>query len=134
MPLRRALAASALGLALVLRAAPTALAGETWCDTDPPVVIKTPGGETRVVYVVMAGPAEHLVDLLRAGTAYQVRPVQAGAATRVELDVTVADPVGEAYAVRSEVWTGPLGTGERLSSRTGQAGDAMHHVFTLNVP
>ncbi|HEU5317940.1 MAG TPA: hypothetical protein VFX49_17645 [Chloroflexota bacterium] len=134
MPLRRALAASALGFALLARGALPAHAGETWCDTDPPVVVKTPGGETRVVFVVMAGPAERLVDLLRASTAYEVRPVQGGAATQVELAVTVADPAGQGYAVRSEVWTGPNGTGERLSKRTGRAGAAMRHVFTLNVP
>ncbi len=111
-----------------------ARASETWCDTDPPVAVRTPGGSVQVVYVVDSGPAEYLAELLTPSVDAQVQPVQSGAATQVAIDVAVSPALGVAFPIHSEVWTGPQRTGTRLSSRDGTAGTPLHHVFILDVP
>src|SRR5688572_5128408 len=113
MRLRVALLAAILALSGVFASAGPALASETWCDIDPPVLIQTPEGNLRIVYVVSSGPVIHLPQLLVPAIDYEVRPAARGEATSVRLDVTVARGLlGQRYAVKSEVWSGPLRTGE----------------------
>lgn len=131
---RTALVATVLGLLLLQTGVAPAFASETWCEPDPPVLITTPAGNRRVVYVVDAGPAEFLAQLLTPTISYDARSVQNGAATQVALDVTVPLALGETFPVHSEVWTGPQRTGTLLSSRDGAAGTLMHHVFILDLP
>lgn len=113
---------------------PAARASDTWCDVDPPVAIETPGGNVRIVYVVTAGPIEHVVHLLVPEISYVTHSVEGGRATQVHLDVTVSNAGGPSYPVTSEVWTGPLRIGTRLSEVSGDAGTAMRHQFKLQVP
>jgi ribosomal protein S28E/S33 len=134
MRIRAALAASVLSTLLLLATAVTAFATETWCDVDPPVLIRTPGGHARVVYVVSSGPTEHLVQLLLPTISYETHSVASGDATQVKLDVTVRDTDGHRHTVRSEVWSGPVRTGRLLSVLEGQSGSAMRHQFRLDVP
>jgi hypothetical protein len=132
--LRVALLAAILALSGVLGVAGPALASDTWCDTDPPVLIQTPEGNLRVVYVVSSGPVQYLPQLLVPAVGYEVRAVAGGDATQVRLDVTVSPGLlGQRYAVTSEVWTGPARTGTLLSTELGTAGETMQHKFRLDV-
>jgi hypothetical protein len=132
--LRVALLAAILALSGVLGSAGSATASDTWCDVDPPVLIETREGNLRIVYVVSSGPVLYLPQLLNPAIDKEVRSVADGEATQVKLDVTVSPGLlGESYAVRSEVWTGPLRTGTLLSIEHGRAGEAMRHRFRLNV-
>ena len=126
--------AAVLGLVALQLAAVPALASETWCDTDPPVLVQTPGGDVRIVFVVDSGPIQYLTQLLTPSVSTEVRSVQSGAATQVSVDVTVRPLLGMTFPVHSEIWSGPLRTGSLLSTRDGSAGTAMHHVFILDVP
>ena len=133
--MRRFWAAAVLGLLLLLGAAPAALAGETWCDVDPPVVITTPGGNTVVVYVVNGGPVEQAAALLAPAISYTARPTNGGRATSVELDVVVAnDPFGNQYPVTSQVWSGLAKTGTLYAAESGQSSERITLRFKLNVP
>ena len=132
--LRVGLLAVLLALSGVFASTGTTLASDTWCDVDPPVLIKTPEGNLRIVYVVTSGPVQYLPQLLLPAIEYEVHAVAGGGATQVRLDVTAAGGLlGEGYAVKSEVWTGPARTGTLLSTQYGRAGEAMRHRFRLNV-
>ena len=132
--LRVALLAAILALSGVFGSTGTVLASDTWCDIDPPVLIQTPEGNLRIVYVVSSGPVVYLPQLLLPAIDVDVRPASGGDATAVRLDVTVSRGLlGQRYGVKSEVWTGPARTGTLLSTEYGTAGEAMHHKFRLNV-
>ena len=132
--LRVAVLAVLLALSGVFGAAAPALASDYWCDTDPPVLIQTPEGNLRIVYVVTSGPPVHLPYLLLPAIDYDVQSVSGGDATQVRLNVTVSRGLlGQRYAVKSEVWTGPARTGTLLSTQTGTSGEPMSHKFRLNV-
>jgi hypothetical protein len=132
--LRVALLAAMLALCGVLGSVGVVAANDTWCDADPPVLIRTPDGNLRIVYVVSSGPVQYLPQLVLPAIEYEVNSVASGDATQVRLDVTVKRGLlGESYAVRTEVWSGPVRTGTLLSSEYGNAGDAIRHSFRLNV-
>jgi hypothetical protein len=131
----RLLGAVLASLLLLVATAPGARAGETWCDTDPPVLITTPAGNLAVVYVVTSGPAEHLASLLTPSITYTVQSTDGGTATNVKLTVTIADDLlGNHYAVGSEVWSGLARTGELYASQRGYSGQALQMQFKLAVP
>ena len=133
--MRQLWVAIAASLLLLLGTASGALAGETWCDVDPPVVITTPGGNTAVVYVVDGGPLEHTASLLLPTITYKTQSTQGGRATKVTMTVEVPDdPLGSRYAVTSQAWSGPAQTGTLYASRSGYAGEPLTLQFTLNVP
>jgi hypothetical protein len=132
---RNVVVATLLGASGVLAMSGSAAASETWCDVDPPVLIRTPEGGLRMVYVVCSGPALLLPNLVVPAIEYEVRPGDGGDSTRVVMSVTVRDTLGllGGQAVRSEVWTGPVRMGELLSSEAGTSGSAMLHRFKLDV-
>src|SRR5436309_1042420 len=81
--------------------------GDSWCDTDPPVVIVTPAGNLVPVFVVDRGPATHLLSLLHPQISYTVSPVANGQATNVKMTVVIPnDLLGSNYGVGTEVWSG----------------------------
>ena len=130
---------AAIASALLLMAsalhAPMALASDTWCDTDPPILITTPAGNTAVVYLVDSGPAEHLPSLLHPQVSYTAQSVDEGRATLVKMTVIVPnDVLGSGYSVVTEVWSGLARTGTRYDSESGTAGDPVKLVFRLLVP
>jgi len=132
--LRVALLAAVVALSGVFGTAGSALASDTWCDVDPPVLIQTPNGQLRIVHVVSSGPAIYLPQLLLPAIDHEVRPAAGGEQTQVRMNVTVSKgPLGQDFAVKSEVWTGPARTGTLLSAEYGQAGEAMRHRFRLDV-
>ena len=107
---------------------------EDWCDVDPPVIIRTPRGSHVVVYVVNAGPTDHLLQLALPHIEQHVTPATDYPGTLVQLIVTSSDPHGHGHAMSSEVWTGPARTGQRLSLRAGVMGQPIEHSFRLAVP
>ena len=132
--LRVALLAAILALSGVFGSAGTALASDTWCDVDPPVLIQTPQGNLRIVYVITSGPAVYLPQLLLPAIDHEVRSVSGGDDTQVRLHVTVSRGLlGQEYGVASEVWSGPARTGTLLSTDHGTAGEPMQHKFRLGV-
>jgi hypothetical protein len=132
--MRVLLSALVAGLLLLFGTVGAVWAEETWCDTDPAVVIRTPAGNTVVVFVTDAGPIEHRTDLLHAAVDVDTQSVAGGAATQVRLTVTIPSSDGGQYAVHSEVWTAASRGGTLLSSADGLAGAALTHRFRLDIP
>ena len=123
-------------LALVLLGPPTAVgASEQWCETDPLVVIDTPGGSRVLVYVTNGAlGTEHLPAVLAAHMSYTAQPAEGGRATRVTLDVRIPDDdFGRGFPTRSVVSTGPLKTGRIYAAAGGVSGQPMRMTFTLAV-
>lgn len=115
---------------------PVARAGEEWCDTDPLVVIETPGGALVPVYVTNGALGlEHLAAAQTATITTSVKSVENGRATQVKVEVLVPDDLfGSHFATRSVVSSGPLGTGTVFATTSGYSGEVMKMTFTLDVP
>jgi hypothetical protein len=135
--MRRLLIVAALLLATL--AAPAGAGAADWCDTDPLVLITTPGGNVAPVYVLVgAAGLEHLPAVQAASILSTTETVAAragGQATRVTLTVTVPD---DAFAIgfptRAAASSGPPATGTVYDQTTGSSGQAMVLRFTLPVP
>jgi hypothetical protein len=109
--------------------------GDSWCDTDPPVLITTPAGNQVVVYVSDGGDATHAYSLIHPSITYTVQSVSSGTQTNVQLIVTIPDDVlGQHYAVQSQVWSGALRTGVLYASQSGKSGQPLSMQFRLAVP
>jgi hypothetical protein len=112
-----------------------AQANDEWCDTDPVMLINTPGGATVQVYYLTGvqtttAIGNGLLATLSAG--YTVTPAQGG--TQVTLSVTVPNGLGGAsfptrVQVSSEVW----GTGTIYGTASGTSGAPMTVRFFLPV-
>ena len=115
---------------------PATLAGAQWCDTDPLVLIETPGGATVPVYVTNGAlGTEHLPAVLLAAMTYTASPTDGGSATLVKLDVVVPDDeFASHFPTRSVASTSPMATGAIYASTTGYSGEVMRLVFKLDVP
>jgi hypothetical protein len=129
--------AAAMAALLFLISGPSlATASEQWCDGDPLVTIQTPGGNLVPVYVTSSAPGnEHLPSVLSARISYHADAVSAGTATLVRMEVLVPDDLsGAQFSTRTAASSGPLRTGALWATASGQSGQAMQMVFTLNVP
>jgi hypothetical protein len=121
-------------LVLALAAqAPPAAASNTWSDTDPVVLITTPGGHQVAVYVDNGtSPAEHLTAAQLAQMSYTVKSLASGATTAVTLTSTVpCDAPGASYATRAIASTGAFATGSVYGQDYGTCGQPMTIKFTL---
>jgi hypothetical protein len=136
--------AGAVGAAAMLAGATPAFADETWCDVDPPVLIRTPGGNNVVVFVVDAAADQYRDWLKRPQIAYAVirtmgstSPTGAadptGRRTQVDLEVVIPLADGLPFPVRSGVWSSPGQHGVLFSERVGVAGETLRHTFWLDV-
>jgi hypothetical protein len=116
--------------------APRASASEQWCETDPLVVVITPGGSVAPLYVTnSAWGLEHLAAVQTARISFTAIATEGGLATVVVLEVLVPeDPFAEHFETRSVVSTGPLKSGSILASAAGFSGQAMHMEFKLDMP
>ena len=148
--MRRVLVAVMLVGSLLATLTPTAVAGEEWCEDDPPVVIQTPGGSTVVLYVTNGAKGhEHLLALTTAKISYTVKPLKREHATLVKLEVLVpGDHFDSRFRTRSVVTARPMPPSLPVSSpdpgpvaqntifdRThGHSGQVMRLEFKLNVP
>lgn len=124
-----------LALLLLVGLVPGVNAGEQWCEGDPLVVVKTPGGASVPIYVTSGalGP-EHLPAVLAARISYTAKPADGGRATLVKISVVIPDDAFESsFQTRSTSSTGPLGTLTVLSMTTGISGRAMTMQFKVNV-
>jgi len=125
---------AALLLSTVL--APPAIAADEWCDTDPLLVIRTPGGSLVPVYVnTGARGVEHLVAAQTARLAYSASTIPGTTATKVKLTVLVSpDVFGSSFETRAGVSTGPFQTGTVFATGSGHSGDPMNLQFALPIP
>ena len=129
--------AAPLAALLILASGPSlATASEQWCNGDPVVVIRTPGGNLVPVYVTSSAPGpKYLANVLAARISYTASSAASGKATQVKMDVTVPTALfdGE-FSTRTAASSGPLRTGVLYATASGRSGKAMHLVFNLNVP
>jgi hypothetical protein len=133
--MKRFTRAALLSLALLATAAPVAQAGDSWCDFDPPILVKTPGGNNVMVHVTNGAlGAQHLDALKDAEITYVATPAGLGATAVVVTVVVPNDSFGSGFATRSTASSGPYGAGTIYASATGSAGTPMQLSFTLNVP
>jgi hypothetical protein len=130
----------ALGVLLALSGtvAP-AKAGAEWCDTDPLVLVQTPGGAIVPVFILVGAQGlEHLPAALAASllaTSHTVETTLGGRATDVTLQVTVPDDLfARGFPTRATVSSGPLGSGKIHAKAEGKSGTTMILRFTLPVP
>lgn len=119
-------------------AAPARAAAE-WCDTDPLLLIRTPGGQLVPVFILVgAQGAEHLPAAQAASllaTSDATEATAGGRATRVTVTVVVPnDPFGQGFPTRAAASTGPLGTGTVYATAERVAGAPMTLRFTLAIP
>jgi hypothetical protein len=115
--------------------APPASASNTWSDTDPIVLITTPGGHQVAVYVDNGtSPADHLASAQVAKMSYTVKSVASGTTTDVTLTSTVpCDGLGPSYATRAIVSSGAFATGTVYGQDYGTCGQPMSVGFKLDV-
>ena len=134
--MRRLLLAIVIAAPLLFVLAPSPLAAAEWCDADPLVLIRTPGGALVPVYVTSGGlGAMHLPAVLLAKMDYSVQPAAGGNATLVRLEVVVpGDLLDSHFPTRTVASTGPLATGTIYARATGYSGETMAMTFRLEVP
>ena len=135
--MRRLLIVAALLLGIL--AMPAGAAAAEWCDTDPLVLITTPGGNIVPVYVlVSAAGIEHLPAVQVASILYTTVAVAAragGQATRVTLTVTVPDDAfATGFPTRATASSGPLASGTVYDQTYGTSGRPMTLRFTPPLP
>ncbi len=125
-----------LALLLVAAFVPMVGASDQWCEDDPVVVIKTPGGSLVTVYVTNgARGVEHLPAVLSAQINYTATSTDGQSATLVQMSVLIPDDeFDDHFETRSTVSTGPMKTGTILATASGFSGQAMFMTFKLNVP
>jgi len=130
-----AAATTAAASMLTVATAPAALASDTWCDIDPVQLVITSGG--RIVPVFVTNGARSLLyvpQLLLARISHTTKPVDGGWATMVTVSVTVPNSIlGETFATRSIVSSGPLGLLTVYATTTGTSGQSMTMQFKLPV-
>ncbi len=129
--LRLVFAVVLVGMLAACPPASGVLASDQWCDNDPPVVIRTPGGALVTVYVTNGAlGVQHLPAVELASIATDVSP--AGGGTRVRMRVLVPDdPFASGFPTRTVVSTGPFATGTIHARASGSSGQPMAMTFTL---
>lgn len=133
--IRRLVVCGVVALLGVGAMAPAAGAYDEWCESDPAVVVRTPGGNTVVVHVTNAALGTEHVAALRAASISSTVQAGTGAGTDVEIEVTVPDDaVATGFATRTTASTLPWGAGTVLATDTGKSGQVMKLRFSLDVP
>jgi hypothetical protein len=134
--MRKLMLAVLIAAPLLFILAPSPVAAAEWCDTDPLVLIKTPGGTLVPVFVTSGAlGVQHMPAVLLARMDYSTRAVEGGTATLVQLDVVVpGDLLDSHFPTRTVASTGPLATGTIHARATGYSGETMTLTFTLDVP
>jgi hypothetical protein len=136
--MRALVVALAAVVALLWPGAPVAHAWDEWCDTDPLLVVITPGGAIVPAFYLTGVYGERNVVAGLLGNLSASYTVQrAGTGTRVEVRVTVPDGVlgsESDFPTRVKVSQGPFGTLKVYGTAQGTSGDPMIVTFTLPVP
>lgn len=134
--MRTALLSILVALLLVAGLAPGASASDGWCDTDPVLLITTPGGSHVPVFVnTGAWGAEHLPAAQIARIGYTATSKGNDKATNVTVTVVVpSDAFSPSFATRSGVSTGAFQTGTIYAQTTGYSAQTMTMQFVLPMP
>lgn len=134
--MRRLMLAVLITASLLFVLFPPPVAAAEWCDTDPLVLIQTPGGMLVPVFVTSGALGiEHQSAVLLVHMDYSTEAVEGGTATLVHLDVIVPDDLlDKHFPTRTVASTGPLATGTIYARASGYSGQAMTLTFKLNVP
>ncbi len=133
---KSALLSTLVALFLMAALVPAAGASDSWCDTDPVLVITTPGGSEVPVFVnTGARGAEHILATQIAQVDYTASPTGNHKATNVTVAVLVpSDGLGGAFETRSGVSTGAFQTGTVYAQTMGYSSQTMTMRFVLPVP
>jgi len=109
-------------------------ASDTWCDTDPIMVVTTPGGSHVPLYVTTgAYGTEHLPAAQLAQASYTVTPTSNRQATSVTVTVAVGnDAFSSHFQTRAGVSTGPFQTGTVYAHTLGYSDQTMTMHFVLS--
>jgi len=120
---------------LTVATAPAALASDTWCDIDPVQLVITSGGKLVPIFVTnSARSLLYVPQLLLARISHTTKSVDGGRATMVTVSSTVPNGIlGETFATRSVVSSGPLGLLTVYGTNTGTSGTPMIVQFKLPV-
>ena len=142
-----ALAAAALSLVLVWSPGPAAVQGADaiaeWCEVDPALVVRSPGGSVVVLHVTNYGQGrEHLGAVRQATISSATSPVgggpdPAGSDGAFRVEVVVEVPLGaggQRFATKSVVSTRPSAGGTVLAAVSGHSGSPMRLAFRLDEP
>jgi|SRR6266542_4274689 len=134
--MKRLLLCILMGLLCVGLLVPVARADDYWCEGDPAVTIRTPTGNTVVVYLTLrALGTEHAAALRDATETYTVQAVSNAPATDVELQVSIPDDqYASGFPTVSTASTQPFGGGTVLDSEPGKSGQMTKLRFRLDVP
>ena len=133
--LARPLALVLLVLVFVAQALP-ASAANSWSDTDPVMVITTPGGRTVPVYMNNGvDGAQHLPAAQVARMGYSAKWVQSANAVKVTVTSNVpCDAFGTGWATRLRPSEGAFGTILLYGEAYGVCGQDMTVTFTITGP
>src|SRR5688500_3621713 len=104
--IRRFAVAMVLALMPAVVLAPVAsAASDEWCDLDPVVVIRTPGGDLVPVYNTNGVQGlKNQPALALAKVSYTVQPADGGRKTLVTMDVTLPEGIyGRDFATRTVI-------------------------------
>jgi hypothetical protein len=119
--------------------ATSAQAGAEWCDTDPLILISTPGGQIVPVFILVGAlglehlPAAQAASLL--ATSHTVKSTRGGLATSVTVTVEVPDDLfARGFPTRAAISSGPLGSGKVYADTEGKSGTPMTLSFTIPIP
>ena len=125
---------AAATLAMVTTSGASAWA--SWCDTDPLILVVTPGGHIVPVYVDVQGQGLTNSPQVLASTILftSYRDSAAGKKTAVDMTVYVPNGLTGSFATRATASSGPLRTGTVYASTSGSSGSTMHLRYLLNVP
>jgi hypothetical protein len=107
-------------------------AGDQWCESDPLIVVRTPGGALVPLYVTSeALGLENLPYVLLASITYVASP--AGPGTHVQMEVMVPGSLlAPPFETRATVSTGLLKTGAILATASGYSQQLMKLQFKLD--
>ncbi len=108
-------------------------ASDGWCDTDPILVVTTPGGSHVPLYVnTGARGTQHLPAAQLAEIGYTARPTADGRSTNVTVTVVVPnDALSSHFRTRAGVSTLPFQTGTVYAHTLGYSGQTMTMHFVL---
>ena len=132
------LSLSLLVMLVMTSQTPAALASDGWCDSDPILVVHTPAGNLVPVYYNVGAQSLLFTPNTLLGAlviSYTAVPTSGGAATKVNLSVTVPTLVLDpSFATRAIVSTGAFGTGTVYAYTSGVSGEVMTSTFKLPYP
>ena len=133
--LRQAVPAAAMAAALLWGTVPVASAGDEWCESDPLVLVQTPGGHVVPVHVTnYAQGREHQAAVDAACIETHAEATNGGRATLVTILVIVpGDGSSSTFRTRSVTSSGLSGTGTVYATASGHSSKAMLMRFVLNV-